>query len=840
MAFEKLRQDVLYGAGVFRRRPVPCLLAVASLGLGIGVGTAIFSVVNAILLRPLPYRDPGRLVILWPVNEKEGITEDQMRHEARSMSGAEFLDWQEKSGIFERMVAFGPAQYIVTGPGDALTIFGYAPTPGLFQLLGIQPVIGRGFLPEEERSGSANVLVLRHDLWKRRFAGDPSVVGQKILLNDTPYTIVGVMPPQFVFFNRQAECLRPLEQSHEELQGYRDDRWLRVMARLKPGDTLEQVQARADVFSENLAREHQETNRGWKMRIHPLAEDSAGAIRPPLLMLMCGVGCILLITCVNVANLILVQVSSRGRELAVRSAMGASRMRLVRQLLTESLMLSAVGGLLGLGLAWILIRYFQALLPDPYTYGKYLVQVEAIRMDSWVVGFALLVAVLTGAIFGLFPALRASRPDLNEILKDAGRGPVGARRSRRIHSVLVIAEVSLALVMVAGALLLVRSFIGLFDRGPGIRTTNVITMQTELPTWEIRDRLRKPGISRDAFLRALGAEVRSLNRRILERLRALPGVRSADITSYIPMTGYYWSDLITIEGRTADPGARSAPPKAIGLSVSPGYFETIGLPLLKGRMFSSHDTRDSVGVVVISQEMAQRYWPGEDPLGKRMKWGGPDPDNPWLTIVGVVGDVREDGISKPPQPTFYAPLEQQPAEGFFLAIRTQSDPLSLMPAVRRALQEVSPKIPIYRLRKLDDVVLDSTWRLRYSMLLLGGLAGLSLILAVIGVYGVLSYAVTDRTQEIGVRMALGATQREIVRLILRRGLGLVAIGVLIGLTGAYALTRYLSSLLFGVSPLDPLTFTLVVLVLIVSGWLACYLPALRASRVDPMTALRYE
>jgi putative ABC transport system permease protein len=701
-------------------------------------------------------------------------------------------------------------------------------------------MIGRGFLPEDECPGRTNVLVLCHDVWKRRFAGDPAAVGQKILLHDTAYTFVGVMPPQFFFFNRQMDFLSPMEWNREEMRQYRDARWLRVMARLKPGDTLQQAQARADVFSENLARDHPETNRGWKVRLRPLAEDSAGPLRPALLMLMSGVGCVLLITCLNVANLILVQVSSRGRELAVRSALGASRMRLVRQLLTESLMLSAVGGLLGMGLAWILIRHFQTLLPDPYTYGKYLVQVEAIGMDSRVAGFAVLVAFLTGAIFGLVPALRASQPDLNEILKDTGKGSAGGRQSRKIHDVLVIAEVSLALVMVAGAFLLVRSFIGLLSRGPGLRAANVITLETQLPTWEIRDRLLKRGGSRETWSKVWNDEIRSFNRRVLERLQALPGVRSAGLTGYIPMTGWYWRETFTVEGRTVDASSRSAPPKAIGLVVSPAYFETIGLPLLGGRLFSNHDTPDSVGVVVISQEMAQRYWPAEDPLGKRMQWGDPSPDNPWLTVVGVVGDVREDGISKPPQPTFYAPLEQRPAEGFFIAIRTQSDPLSVMPALRRALKEVHPKIPIYRLRKLEDVVLDSTWRLRYSMLLLGGLAGLSLILAVIGVYGVLSYAVADRTQEIGVRMALGASQHDIVRLIVRRGLGLVAIGVLIGLAAACILTRSLLSLLFGVSPLDPLTFALVVLVLIVSGWLACYLPARRASRVNPMTALRYE
>ncbi len=840
MAFEKLRQDVFYGISVYRRHPVPCLLAVASLGLGIGVGTAVFSIVNAILLQPLPYRDAGRLVMVWSVNEKEGFTEDQMRSQARSMSEAEFLDWQEKSGVFEGMIAFGPAQGTVTGRGDAFTIFGYLPTPGLFQLLGIKPMIGREFLPEEERPGNTNVLILRYDLWRRRFAGDPAALGQKVQLSGAVYTIVGVMPPQFIFFNRQAEFLSPMEWNSEEMRQSRGDRWLRVVARLKPGDTLQKAQARADVFSENLAREHPETNRGWKVHLRPLAEDSAGPLRPALLVLMCGVCCVLLITCVNVANLILVQVSSRGRELAVRSAMGAGRTRLVRQLLTESLMLSVVGGLLGLCIAWVLIQRFQTLLPDPYTYGKYLVQVEAIRMDSWVVCFALLVALITGAVFGMAPALRASRPDLNEVLQDSGKGSVGGQRSRRIHDVLVVAEVSLALVMVAGAVLLVRSFIGLFNRGPGFRAENVITMETELPTWEIRDRLGKQSRSREAFYRALYAERRSLNRRVLERLQAVPGVRSADVTSYIPMTGDYWRNTVTIEGRTVDSSAGSAPPEAIGLIVSPGYFETIGIPLLKGRSFSSQDTEQSVRVAVISQEMAQRYWPAQDPLGRRMKWGGANPNNPWLTVVGVVGDVREDGIVKPPQPAFYAPLEQRPTESYFLAIRTQADPLSVMPAVRQALKGVDPRIPIYRLRKLDDIVLDSTWRLRYSMLLLSALAGLSLILAVIGVYGVLSYAVTVKTPEIGVRMALGASQHVIVRLIARRGLALVAIGALLGLVAACALTRFLSSLLFGISPLDPLTFALVMLVLIITGWLACYLPALRASRINPTTALRYE
>jgi putative ABC transport system permease protein len=838
MLLEGVRQDVLYAVGVFHRHRVSSLIAVASLGLGIGVGTAIFSIVNAVLLRPLPYRDPGRLVMLWSVNEKQGGTVEQARNEGRAMSGAEFLDWQERSGIFERMVAFGSFQTSVTGPGDAGMSFGYSPSPGLFPLLGVKPMLGRGFVPEDERPGSPNVAVIFYGLWKSRFGGNPGVLGQKILFGNDPYTIVGVMPPRFVFFNRQVEFLTPQQWAIDRVQRDRGYRSMRVMARLKPGISLQQAQARADVFSENLARAHPETNSGWKVRIFTLAQDSSGGIRPALLMLMGAVGCVLLITCVNAANLILVQVASRSREFAVRSAMGASRARLVRQLLTESLILSAFGGLLGLGFAWTLIARFQALLPDPNTYGKYLVQVEAIRMDPWVASFALLVALLTGIVFGLVPALRASRPNLNENLTDAAKGSLGGRHSRRVHDILIVAEVSLALVMVTGAVLLVRSFMGLFNRGPGIRASNVITMQSQAPYWEILDRLRKQGVSGNALSTAWQAEMRSLTGRILDRLRTVPGVRSADITSYIPMTGWYSRMDFTVEGHAADAGATNAP-QAIWRTVSPGYFETIGIPLLRGRLFDTRDTASSAGVVVVSQELARRYWPREDPLGKRMKAGDAGSNGSWLSVVGMVGDVREDGIAKPPPPTFYVPINQATPATFFLAIRANADPLSVMPAVRRALKEVDPELPIYRLRKLEDVVLDSTWQLRYSMLLLGGLAGLSLVLAVVGVYGVLSHAVEDRTQEIGVRMALGAAQGDVVRLLVLRGLRLVAFGVAIGLAAAFGLTRSLSVLLFGVSPLDPLTFASVAAVLIASGWLACYLPALRASRVNPMTALRY-
>ena len=837
--FEKLRQDVLHAVRVFRRRPVPTLLVVASLGLGIGVGTAIFSIVNAIILRPLPYTDSGRLVMLWPANPKEGITEDQARSEGRSMSGAEFLDWQEKSGVFERMVAFGSNETTVTQPGDPVMIFGYSPTPGLFPLLGVTPSIGRGFLPEEERPGGPEAVVLRHDLWQRRFGGDPSVIGKKLVLTDTAYTIVGVMPPEFVFFSRQVEFLSPLRWPADNMRRSRGYRSLRVMARLKPGYTLEQSQARADVFSDNLARDYPATNHGLKMRLVPVNEDATSSIRSALLMLMGGVGCVLLITCLNVANLILVQVASRGRELAARSAMGASRGRLIQQLLTENLLLSAAGGACGLALAWILIQRFQALLPDPMTYGKWLIQVEGIRMDSRVVGFALLVALITGVVFGLIPALRASRPDLNELLKDAGRGSAGGRSTRKLQEALVVAEVSLALVMVTGAVLLVRSFVGLYSRGPGIRTENVLTFQSQLPWWEMEPRLRKQGLSGDALGKAADVEMRSLNERILERVQALPGVRSAGLTSYIPMTGWYRRTDVTIEGRAVDPAAKGLP-QALVRIVSPGYFETIGLPLVRGRQLEARDGPDSMPVVVIDQEMARRYWAGDNPLGKRMKWGGPGGNDPWLTVVGVMGDIREDGIDKPPQPTFYVPLKQGSLFGFFLAVRTQSEPTSILPALRRALSEAHPQLPIYRVRKLEDIVLDSTWRLRYSMLLLGGLSALALILAVIGVYGVLSYAISTRTQEIGVRMALGADQDDIVRLVMSRGVRLMAIGVVIGLAAAGALTRSLSTLLFGVSALDPLTFALVAVVLVGAGCLACYVPSLRASRLNPVTALRHE
>jgi predicted permease len=484
---------------------------IAALALGVGVVAATFSIVNAVILRPLPYRDSGRIVMLWPSNAGESISADQMRTEGRSMSGAEFLDWQEKSGIFEQMIAFGSFETTVTGPGDAEMSFGYTTSAGLFPMLGVRPALGRGYLPEEERPGGPSVVVIFESLWRRRYAADPAVIGKQIFLADRPYTIVGVLPREFVFFNRQVEFLAASQWSVDRLRQQRGYRSFRVMGRLKPGMTMRDAQARAEVFAANLARSYPATNRGWDMRLSPLATDSAGPLRPALWMLMGASGCVLLITCLNIANLLLVQTASRNKELAVRSAMGALRGRLVRQLVTESMMLAVVGGVLAAGLAWLLIRYFQSLLPDRYTAGKYLVQVEAIRMDPRVIGFALAAALLTGFVFGFILAWRASKPDMNTMLKDATRGAKGGRRGRRLQEMLVVTEVSIALVMVVGAVLLIRSFVRLYGQSLGMRTQNVISLQTQLPYWEVSARLQKLGLSNEAPEKRWDAEFQTMD-----------------------------------------------------------------------------------------------------------------------------------------------------------------------------------------------------------------------------------------------------------------------------------------------------------------------------------------
>jgi predicted permease len=567
----------------------------------------------------------------------------------------------------------------------------------------------------------------------------------------------------------------------------------------------------------------------------PSAEDAAGELRPGMLALLGAVACVILITCANVANLLLVQASARGKELAVRSALGAGRWRLVRQLTTESMALAAVGGTLGLALACGAVRYFQTVLPDRNFHGRLLVQAEAIHMNLAVVLFAVGVTLAAGLLSGMIPALRASKPDFNQALKDAGQGSVGGRRGRSVRDVLVIAEVAVAVVLVVAATLLARSLLAMYGRGPGYRPDRLMCLQVTMSYEELEEKAK--GLPQQEARALYRNASRSFRERLYAELRNIPDLDGFASMSVVPMSSYYQLSNFEIEGRVVEPGA--SPPRAVSPTVHADYFRLLGIPLIRGRFFGPQDRLDSPPVMIVCREFARRYFPGEDPVGKRLRWSGSKPDAPWIQIVGVVGDIREDGMDRPSQPYAYFPEEQGWFAGY-LALRGRNDPMKLLPLVRRAVRNADPRATLFRPRRMAEVVRDSTWRLNYSAMLLGGLAGLSLLLAVVGVYGVLSFSVRERTQEIGVRMALGGARPQILGMVLRHGVGLAGAGVALGLGAAALVTRFLKTLLYGVTPLDLATFVAVGVALVGAAFLASYLPAQRATRLQPMRALRYE
>jgi putative ABC transport system permease protein len=831
------KNDIRQAFRAARKRPVTSLLAVATIALGIGVSTAIFSVVHAILLEPPPYKDPATLVMLWNLNEREGYTYEETKSRGISMSPAEFLAWKNDSGIFEHMTAFISDLVSIEDPDDPEMALGYMLTEGGFRMLGIEPALGRLPTPEEEVSPDSYLVVLRYDFWQRRFRSDPNAIGKTLHFNDKDFEIIGVLPPEFVFFNRQSDFLAPFSFSPRFAET-RNFRRLRVMARLKDGMAVERAQARADQFSMQLAADYPATNSDWHVQLVTIADDTAGALRPAMLVLLAAVGFVLLIMCVNVANLLLVQATSRARELAVRSAMGAGRWRLVRQLLLESLVLSLSGGLLGLGLAWVLVSYFQTTLPDRYTHGKYLPQLEAIAINWQVVVFAFAVALLTGLLFGMIPALRASKANFNEDLKESSRGSSGGLRARSLRNALLVGEVAIGLVLVIGATLLVRSFEALYRNGPGLQSGNLLTCIVNYPFSGYYNEGTEQGLeARKAYDYALG-RLAAGNEQLLTEVRAIPGVRQADAVTELPMQGFFTPDQFSIEGRPFE-SMRDAP-QGLFNRATPGYFQTMGIPLLRGRTFSDLDRPGSQPVVVISDQLAAQYFANEDPLGKRIKRGPPASSSEWHTIVGIVGSIREAGMDKPPLPAYYISQTQNPLSFMYLVLRTDGDPMAVLGAVRQAARNVSPLIPVYRARAMADIVRDSAWQLNYSMLLLGGLAALALLLAIVGVYGVLSHSIRERTQEIGLRIALGAGRSDVLMLILRQGVTLIAVGIAVGFVAASGLTRFLSALLFGVEPIDLPTFAVSAVVLLGVGAIASYLPARRATRIEPIDALRYE
>ncbi|HWT02796.1 MAG TPA: ABC transporter permease [Pyrinomonadaceae bacterium] len=807
-----LWQDVRYGFRMLTKRPGFTVVAVISLALGIGANTAIFSVVNATLLKSLPYKDPESIVLVWGSMAAEGRNRTQV-------SATDVDDWRHQNGVFEDVTTYGNWSATLLGRGEPERIPGTQVGDGYFQIMGGTPLLGRVFSPEEQQEGKDFVVVLGHGLWQRRFGGDPAIVGQQVNLSGKPYTVVGVMPADFrplpvSLVDPQGQFYRPVAEPHDEAE--RSSRHLRAIARLKPGVTLAAAQSEMNVIAKRLAQEHPESNSDYEVRLNTLSEDTVGGLRPTLLTLFGAVVFVLLIACANVGNLLLARSAARKKEIAVRAALGAGRVRLVRQLLTESVLLSLAGGALGLLLALWGTSLIESL-------GSQVTPLlSGVQIDANVLAFTLTISLLSGAVFGLAPAMQLSRPDLNEALKEGGRSG-GASGSRSVlRSALVVAEVAMALVLLTGAGLLIKSTLRLRDVNPGFNAENLLTMNIALPSSKYPDKQ-----SWVAFYE-----------RVLRGIESVPGVHSAGVTSVLPLSSNFDGRALAVEGQPRPRGEELSVDLYIA---TPGYLRAMEIPLVKGRALDDHDTENGQMAALVNETMARQLWPGQDPLGKRVKFPGSEKNpQPWRTVVGVVRDVKQYGLDKEDRMQLYLPEAQFAAPYMTLVVRTSSDPQGMVAAVKNEILAVDKDQAAYNVATMEQLLSDSISLRKFSMLLLLILAALALTLAAVGVYGVMAYSVAQRTHEIGIRVALGAQTRDVFRLVLMHGMAQAVAGIVIGLAGAFALTRLMSSLLFGVSATDPLTFAGVSLLLASVALLACYVPARRATKVDPMVALRYE
>jgi len=808
---ETILQDIRYGLRVLLRRPVFTIVAVATLALGIGANAAIFSVVDAVLLRPLPYPEPDRLVAIWETNSQPE-REPNVRNE---VAMGNFRDWRTQQTSFADIAALTYSSLNLTGVAEPERIQGALVTTNLFSVIGVQPVMGRSFVEEEEQPASARAVIVSHALWQRRFGSDPALVGKTLSLSGNQVTVIGIMPPGFELefpVTRQVDMWLPMRITGSDTD--RQSHYLYVLGRLKPAVSIAEAQAGMNVLASQLQQEYPKTNSDKGANVVALHQQLVGNVQPYLRVLFAAVGFVLLIACANVASLLLARVTERHKEVAIRMAIGASRARIIRQLLTESILLSTVGGLAGLLLAYWGTDLLKALAPPDVP------RLGEIGLHGPVFAWTLGVSVVTGVLFGLAPALGASKPDLNASLRESGRSSAGPGRGR-MRNVLVVAEIALALVLLIGAGLMVRSFARLQHVSPGFEAKNLLTLNISLPRQKYRE----------------NQKINSFFDQLFERVRSVPGVEAVGGIDPLPLSDSDATTGFVIQGGPAL--AVADRPEVGERTVTPDYFKTMRIPILKGRAFNDLDREDAPHVLIINEALARRFWPNEDAIGKRIGFRASEPQV-WHEVVGIVGDVKHKSLEADPKPELYYAYQKNPGTFLSLVVRTASNPVNAIGAIRNQVSGVDTDQPVFDIKTMEERLSTALAPTRFIMLLLGVFAGLALLLAAVGIYGVMAYAVSQRTHEIGIRMALGAGAPDVLRLVVGNGLKLVLTGVGIGVTGAFVLTRLMASLLFEVSPTDPLTFGLISAVLTGVALAACFVPSLRATKVDPMIALRYE
>lgn len=808
-----LWQDVKYGARMLVKSPGTTLIAIIALALGIGANTAIFSVVNALLLSALPFKDPDRIVMVWEQN----FTRDRQQN---VISPANFLDWQDQSSSFEEMAVYYDFNTNLTGDRDPEEVTAQRATPSFFSILGVEPIKGRLFTAEDAQIQGERFMVISYGLWQRRFGGDPDVIGKKVSINQIPGTVIGVLPADFKWFIKKGSLTGKPPEFWEPLNltadlRVRRGRFASAIARVKPGVTVEEAQAEMSTIGSSLEQQYKDFNTGWGVQLVPLREQYVGDIRTALFVLLGAVGLVLLIACANVANLQLARATTRQKEIAIRTALGAGRLRVIRQLLTESILLSAIGGICGLLIALWGVDLLITLSPDN------LPGLAQVSVNRPVLGFTLVVSFLTGIIFGMAPALEAGKLNPNESLKEMGRGTTASTRSRHLRKVFVVAQVALTLVLLVSAGLLIKSFLKLQAVSPGFDVNNILTMRVTLPGAKYREPAQRVAFFRQA----------------VERFETLPGVESVGAISFLPFSGPGAATSFTIVGIPA-PAPGDEPVTDVRVT-DRNFFTTMNIPIIRGRTFTDQEATQERGVVVISEELARRYFPGEDPIGKKIIVEMKDTNAP-TEIIGVVGDIKHQKLEDEVRSMVYWPHPELPYTSLTLVARTKGDPVGLAAAMQGEIRSIDKDQPVADVRTMEQWLVKTIAQARFNTILLGVFAAVALVLAAVGIYGVMAYTVTQQTHEIGIRMAFGAQPAHVLRMVVLQGGILVFIGVAVGLAVSFAATQLLSSLLFGVSPFDPVMFVSIPLVLLLVAMLACVIPALRAVRVDPMVALRYE